>query len=129
MKWTEEQEDILRDHAHQGVEAVLEELALIGVYRSASSVQRHGSRIGITFTKYETCPLCGSPTSKLKRSGLCPTCHIRLLAQKSRERRKEIKAQIKECEQGERYKEARTEWNRERQRNLRRKKIGYEDSM
>lgn len=123
MRWSAEQDEALRECASQGVEACTRLLARrFGVRRTPEAVQRHGQRIGVTFRRYEICPRCGGKTTQIKRSGLCPACHMRELAAQAREKRKEIERDAKDNESGETYAAARREWRRARQAELRDRK-------
>lgn len=74
--WTTEEEDVLRENAHLGADAVSAALLReCGTRRSARAVQQYASRINVSLRVKEVCPECGTIGLKLnKRTGLCPRC-------------------------------------------------------
>lgn len=78
--WTTKQNKLLMQFSHLGVDACCRMLSEeCGVKRSRSSVQRHGSRIGVSFAREFTCPGCGFVSTDesmfVRTTGLCKACH------------------------------------------------------
>ena len=92
MRWTDEQDRIMRETASRGAEAVAKAIkAKTGVSRSVSAVKMHASRIGVSLMAHENCPRCGMPVKKLHRdTGLCPRCNKREKAAQKRSRYSEL---------------------------------------
>lgn len=91
MKWTPEQDSYVIENAHQGAEQVAKDMqTLFDVKRSPEAVERHGLRIGASFSRWEVCPQCGQTVHKLKSSGVCEACHWRNLAGEKRRAREDL---------------------------------------
>jgi DNA-directed RNA polymerase subunit RPC12/RpoP len=105
MKWTDAENAYIAAHANEGAEAVRWGLLEnFGHLRSYSAVERHGLRLGISWTRWEVCPICGTKVRKLnKLTGYCDKCHWRLLADKREQLKKDIQA-VNAKEEKRRYK-------------------------
>lgn len=81
MRWTFEQEEILRIHGHRGAEFCRDLIARkFGVWRTVEATQRHASRIKAPLVVYQICPVCGRAERKLHRkTGVCEACNYDLL--------------------------------------------------
>lgn len=128
MRWTHEQEDMLVENANRGAEFCRDLIASqFGIHRSVEATRRHANRLGVITLKIDTCPHCGQPTRKLnKLTGLCATCNMKELAQKQHARNTELLAQARKTDGGRsiEFREAKREYDRERQANGRlRKKL------
>lgn len=102
-RWTDREEEYLAKHAADGADSIAEALG-----RSATSVQSHASRMGVSLCRRYHCPKCGrwSYRPLTKWSGWCRKCSIEhsadTAALKNRQIRKEIaeeKAAIRKEEQ------------------------------
>lgn len=96
MRWTDEQDRIMRELASRGAEAVAKAIkAKTGVSRSVEAVKMHASREGVSLLPHETCPGCGTTVRKLHRdTGLCPVCNKKLKARAKRQEYREKRAEI-----------------------------------
>lgn len=84
--WTTGQEELLREFAHLGAEAVSRELReRLGVVRSAHAIEMHASRIHVSLRRLSECPECGLLVERLNRqTGLCPRCSERQHVERAR---------------------------------------------
>lgn len=94
MEWTTGQESFLREYGYMGAQWCTEQLAEeFGVERSLGSVQRHGSRIGVSFERIEHCPVCGKAVRRIDpRIGMCRDCNARRKRDESKRRAEEAEA-------------------------------------
>lgn len=86
--WSSEEDEALVELAHLGAEGCRRELAArFGIRRSAAAVQRHGSRLGVSFRRLAQCDGCGGwfAAGQL-RGGLCGDCRMRSLIERHRAR-------------------------------------------
>lgn len=83
MKWTEEQDDVLRENASLGAKTCRELIAnATGAVHTVAAVQRRASRLGLSMERVERCPECGCMRRSLNPdSGLCETCHVHRLSE------------------------------------------------
>ncbi|MGI6032354.1 MAG: hypothetical protein ACOX69_02935 [Coriobacteriales bacterium] len=88
LRWTTEQETVLEETAPLGLEACRDELIeQCGVVRSTAAIQRHGSRIGLSFRRYERCERCGALFRYgYLRNGICETCRTKEFEARAKER-------------------------------------------
>lgn len=87
MRWTEAQIAILRQFSNLGAEAVAEIIRKrTGVERTAGSVQRKASRLGVSMAVVVTCPSCGRKVNRLDAAtGLCRICKVKQQRDRQRE--------------------------------------------
>ena len=102
MRWTDEQDDVLIDHAHLGPEGCCEALAAeTGAVRTPQSVQRRASRLGVSTARMEECPRCGQLRPSLNGdTGLCETCHMGQLADRQAAERAELSRKLEAIKRG-----------------------------
>lgn len=88
LRWTPEQDAWLEANAHRGAARCARDMAReFGVCRTGRAVERHGTRIGVSWKRYEVCPECGMEYRDLNRkNGLCPECSARMLRNRNEER-------------------------------------------
>ena len=124
MRWTEEQDEIMRELASRGAKAVSKAIKeRTGVSRSESAVRMHASRIGVSLLSYERCPGCGGDVKRLNRdSGLCPTCHRKLRSGQLRSDTRETLKRIEAAKKSPEYKRAQAEFNAARRQHQRARK-------
>ncbi len=117
LRWTEEQESVLRAAAHLGAEACAEEIRRqTGAERSPGAVKMHASRCGIPMVRFEICPGCGRKSQRLNRqTGLCRACNARHRTQEQKELHARLVAELRSGSEETEAKDAITEyrmWNR-----------------
>ena len=121
MRWTTGQEEVLREHGHEGVLAV--QRALIrecGAERSVGAIQAHASRIRVSLRVLEVCPCCGAAGARLNRqSGMCPRCTLEAHVAEERAFSELLALEAAGCEEGPELEAARREYARLRQANSR----------
>lgn len=97
MKWTPEQEQILREFGNRGA-AYCRNLIFkrFNVYRSISATERHASRIMASMAQIQICPMCGRVVRKLNRnSGICEVCNYDRLWREQIEEEKRLVNELK----------------------------------
>lgn len=96
MKWTPEQDLILRIHGHRGPEYCRNLIfKTFGIYRSVTATQRRASRIKAPLIRYEICPECGRIERRLNRNtGLCDACNYERLWREQVEEEQRILEQL-----------------------------------
>lgn len=121
MRWDDVQIEILREFSSLGAEAVADLIMQrTGVLRSASSVQRKASRLGLSMAKCETCPKCGRVMKRLNpKSGLCPTCEVKRRTERQRRFNEMLDEEIREIERSKEHKDAEREYQAWRQKTSR----------
>ena len=92
MRWDTKQIALLRIYAPDGAEVCAGVIAAeCGVRRSAAATARYAYRLGLSLKKTYTCGCCGGRARKINaRTGFCPTCHYRHLADEERVTRAQI---------------------------------------
>lgn len=85
-KWTREQDEVLIEYAHLGLDECRSKLfELCDVLRSPEAIKRHGNRIGASFRQYRRCEECGGLfTPDHIRKGLCRDCSMKVLIERQR---------------------------------------------
>lgn len=117
QKWTTAQEQLIRDHAGEGIDAVCAYLYQAGTPRSTSAVRSHAARMGVSLRVRFTCPACGhigGPGDFRFGDGLCEACHVKRKAEAL-----DRKNEILEREYRQRLKQAERENARMRKRTQR----------
>ncbi len=76
MRWTDEQDDVLRAHSYLGAAAAARAIrAQCGASHSVRAVEMRASRIHCSLAVRACCPGCGAVGAALNRqTGLCPLC-------------------------------------------------------
>lgn len=95
VRWTEGQDDVIRECSFRGAEFVAGELLRrCGVARSAHAVEMRASRIRCSLAVQTVCPDCGAVGLTLNRqSGLCPRCTERLHVEQQRAFAEQLEAE------------------------------------
>jgi len=119
--WTCRQEELLREHCYEGVDAVRMALAReCGVRRSVRAIEAHASRIHVSLRRLSTCPECGAVGVRLNHiSGMCARCTEEAHVEEERAFRDLLELEAHGCDEGPEIEAARREWARLRQRNSR----------
>ncbi len=119
MRWTDEEDEIIRAYGQLGVGEVQQALLSdIGTERTISAIQMRASRIGASLMRYEVCPRCGRRVAELTRKGWCRLCSTRELINAQRVRNEQLRNEIRKGA-GEEEAAALKEYNAIRARNLR----------
>lgn len=118
MRWTPEQEALLRIYGNRGPEYCRNLIfKKFGVYRTVEATKRHASRIKASMTRYETCPECGRIKKKLNaRTGICEACNYERLWRKSIEKEQRIREQLLKGGETDGEKQARRKYDNQRQK-------------
>lgn len=79
MRWTEEEDDVLRAYCYEGAQAVCKRIwDECGVRRSVRAVECRASRNHVSLVVRSICPGCGATGVKINRTtGLCRKCSER----------------------------------------------------
>ncbi len=121
MRWTAEQDDVLRESAHLGAAGAARELlSRCGARHTVRAVEMRASRIRCSLERLSECPSCGVVGAALNRqTGMCPLCTERYHLERERAFHERLLAEIADAEGGEEVAAARRERDRLRQRNSR----------
>lgn len=110
--WSSAQNEVLRELANLGAEAVAEAIAeRTGVVHTAAAVQRQASRLGVSMVTFATCPVCGRRV-RGGRTGMCPVCRARANAERQWRVLGELEAEAKRLEADPEYLAAKREYDR-----------------
>lgn len=92
-RWSDFEEQYLRDHAGDGAKAIAEALG-----RTVYSVQWKASSMGVSLLKRWLCPRCGrySYHPPAKWSGWCRSCSVEHSADSAAMKNRELRAEIAE---------------------------------
>lgn len=86
MRWTSAEDELIETFANKGATWCACEIQReLGIRRSVDAVQRHGTRLGVSWKRYEVCPQCGAVVKKLNRLGVCRECNARELRDRAQE--------------------------------------------
>lgn len=131
MKWTPEQEQILRIYGHRGAEYCRNLIfRQFGVFRSVSATQRHASRIHALMTRYQICPACGKASKSLNRiTGICDACNYEMLWRRQVEEQQRIITRLLKGGDGEDESKARRRYDAERKKTSRLRAKVFGDSV
>ena len=121
MRWTAEQDDVLREVSYLGADAVADMIRRrCGVRRSAHAVEMRASRIHCSLALRTVCPECGAVGVGLNRqTGMCRMCTERFHLEQERAFNEQLEAERVAAEDGEEIAAVRRERERLRQRNSR----------
>jgi hypothetical protein len=121
MRWTEGQDDVIRECCYRGAVYVADEIfRRFGVRRDPHAVEMRASRIGVSLAVRSTCPRCGAVGVRLRQStGLCALCTTELFRDKAKAFNDLLEAERAEAEDPARLAAARREWDRLRKANSR----------
>ncbi|WP_417118865.1 hypothetical protein [Olsenella phocaeensis] len=74
--WTTGHEEVLREYAHQGAQAVSDAIMeQFGAYHSPHAVEQFAHRVHVSLRKMQECPECGNLVDHLNRqTGMCARC-------------------------------------------------------
>ncbi len=100
MRWTEDQDDVLRAYCYLGADAVAERIwRECGVRRSAKSVIDRACRNHVSLVVRSVCPGCGATGVKINRStGMCRRCSERQHLEEERAFRETLERERAEAE-------------------------------
>ncbi len=86
MRWTERQDDVIRECCFRGADYVAAEIRRrYGVERSRRAVEMRASRLGASLAVQSVCPACGAVGLKINRqSRMCPRCTERMHVEERR---------------------------------------------
>ncbi len=121
MRWTDEQDAVIRELGHKGVDAVRRELvrrchALHTVY----AIKRRAVRIHASLRKRTVCPECGAIGVHINRqSKMCIRCTELLRLEEAKAFEDLLEQERREAEEGEEIEQIRRERAKIRQRNAR----------
>ena len=121
MRWTEEQDDVLRELSYLGAEAVAEMIRRrCGASHSVRAVEMRASRIHCSLAVRTVCPECGAVGVGLNRqTGMCRLCTELFHLEQERAFNEQLEAERSAAEDDERIAAVRRERDRLRQRNSR----------
>lgn len=116
--WSEQQDAFLMEYSHKGAEWCTKELSRqFGVRRSVEATKRHGTRIGCSWVRYEICPECGKPITKMPtRLKMCRDCNIKRLRDKAKANAEKAAANSKTDGNSESYRRINREYDMYRRR-------------
>lgn len=117
-RWTEEQDLFLMANSNKGAAWCADQISSIyGADRSAEATQRHGSRIGVSWVRYDICPECGKPMLSLPpKLGICRDCNARKLRDDAKTRAEQAKRESAQDGKGETFQRYRREYDMYRRR-------------
>lgn len=121
MRWTEEQDDALREVSFRGAALAAAEIERrCGATHSVRAVEMRASRIHCSLAVQTVCPECGAVGVMLNRqTGMCRLCSERYHLEQERAFNEQLKREREAVENGATIEEVRRERDRLRQRNSR----------
>ena len=121
LRWTDEQDDVLREVCYLGADAVAEMIRRrCGVSHSARAVEMRASRIHCSLALRTVCPECGAVGVGLNRqTGMCRMCTERFHLEQERAFNEQLESERAAAEDPEAVAGVRRERDRLRQRNSR----------
>lgn len=121
MRWTDEQDAVIREMGHKGVDAVRRELVLrCHALHSIYAIKQRATRIHASLKKRNVCPECGAIGVHINRqSKLCIRCTELLRLEEAQAFEELLEKERQEAEEGEHIEAIRRERAKIRQRNAR----------
>ena len=121
MRWTEEQDDVLREVSFRGAAFAAAEIERrCGARHSVRAVEMRASRIHCSLAVQTVCPECGAVGVMLNRqTGMCRLCSERYHLEQERAFNEQLEREREAVENGATIEEVRRERDRLRQRNSR----------
>ena len=120
MRWTEEQDDVLREVSFRGAAFAAAEIERCGAAHSVRAVEMRASRIHCSLAVQTVCPECGAVGVMLNRqTGMCRLCSERYHLEQERAFNEQLEREREAVENGATIEEVRRERDRLRQRNSR----------
>ena len=121
MRWTEEQDDVLREVSFRGAAYAAAEIERrCGARHSVRAVEMRASRIHCSLAVQTVCPECGAVGVMLNRqTGMCRLCSERYHLEQERAFNEQLEREREAVENGATIEEVRRERDRLRQRNSR----------
>lgn len=118
IRWTEEQDLFLMTNANKGAAWCAHQICMTyGVKRSAEATQRHGTRIGVSWVRYEICPECGKPVLSIStRAGVCKDCNAKHLRDAAKAKAEQAAYESTQDGQNETFNRYRREYDMYRSR-------------
>lgn len=84
-RWTPEQDELLYSYSSLGASEVARAIRKeVGIKHTEAAVVKRASRLGITLTRYQTCPRCGARVRRLDYRGMCRECFVTLMLEVER---------------------------------------------
>ena len=120
-RWTEEQDDVLREVSFQGAAfAAAEILRRCGVAHSVRAVEMRASRIHCSLAVQTVCPSCGAVGVNLNRqTGMCRRCTEEFHLEQERAFAEQLERERIAAEEAPEIDDVRRERDRVRQQNSR----------
>ncbi len=121
MRWTEEQDDVLREVSFHGARVAADEISRrCGAAHSVRAVQMRASRIHCSLAVQTVCPECGAVGVVInQQSGRCRLCTERYHLEQERAFNEQLEAERALADGGAEVEAVRRERDRMRQRNSR----------
>lgn len=121
VRWSEEQDDVLRECSFRGARAARDEIERrCGVSHTLHAVELRASRIHCSLAVQTVCPECGAVGVVINRqTGLCRLCTERYHLAQERAFGEVLAAERAEAEDAGRIAEVRRQRDAQRQRNSR----------
>ncbi len=121
MRWTEEQDDVLREVSFRGATFAADEIERrCGVRHSVRAVEMCASRIHCSLMVRTVCPGCGAVGVNLNRqTGLCRRCTEEFHLEQERAFNEQLEREREEAEEAADIDDIRRERDKMRQRNSR----------
>ena len=121
MKWTEEQDDVLREVSFRGSAFAAAEIERrLGVRHSVRAVEMHACRIHCSLMVQTVCPECGAVGVKINRqTGMCTLCTERYHLEQERAFNEELERERAAAEDSAELEAVRRERDMLRKRNNR----------
>ena len=120
-RWTEEQDDVLREVSFYGAERAAAEIERrCGVAHSVRAVEMRASRIHCSLAVRTICPSCGAVGVNLNRqTGMCRRCTEEYHLEQERAFNEQLERERAEAEEAAEIDDVRRERDKMRQRNSR----------
>lgn len=120
-RWTEEQDDVLREVSFHGAERAAAEIERrCGVAHSVRAVEMRASRIHCSLAVRTVCPSCGAVGVNLNRqTGMCRRCTEEYHLEQERAFNEQLERERAEAEEAAEIDDVRRERDKMRQRNSR----------
>ncbi len=121
MRWTDEQDAVIRELGHKGVSVVRRELVRrCKALHSAHAIEQRACRIHASLKVRTVCPGCGVIGSHINRqTHMCPRCSELMRLEEERAFNELLEREREEAEGGEQIEEMQRERAKLRQRNSR----------
>lgn len=121
MRWTEDQDDVLREVSFRGAAFAADEIARrCGARHTVRAVEMRASRIHCSLAVRTVCPECGAVGVMINRqTGLCRRCTENYHLEQERAFNEQLERERRAAEESSEIDEVRRERDKMRQRNSR----------